>query len=48
MAQRATSLGPKPSLCVFFFFHFFGVYFLGFCFAVFVFCFFCLEGLRVK
>ena len=38
VAQRATSLGPKPSL-----------FFLFFCFCYFCFCFFVLgEGLRVR
>ena len=48
MAQRATSLGPKPSLffgfvfCLLFFLFFF--LFFGFCFFVSVF----FEGLRVR
>ena len=50
MAQRATSLGPKPSL--FFWFLFFVCCFFLFFFEFFGFCFFLflffLEGLRVR
>ena len=50
MARRATSLGPKPSLfiCYFFlFFLFFFFFFFVLFFLVFV-CLFFLEGLRVR
>ena len=45
MAQRATSLGPKPSLFLFVFV-FFVSFFVVFCLFDFLFVF--LEGLRVR